>query len=222
MDSSSDYLDIGCGSGLAASFAAKRGAKVSGVDASENLISIAKSRTPEGKFQVEEIENLPFDDNRFSCVTGFNSFQYAANPLSALKEARRVTQANALVIVMTWGEPENMEAAQLVVALKPLLPSPPPGAPGPFALSDESRLKDFAVDAGLSPVEVFDVNCPWIYSDLAQAVDGLTSSGVAAKAIEHSGSEAVKEAHIKALKPFVKDDGRYIIDATFRCLVAST
>jgi hypothetical protein len=40
---------------------------------------------------------------------------------------------------------------------KPLLPSPPPGAPGPFALSEASALRALAEAAGLEPIEVFDV-----------------------------------------------------------------
>ena len=40
------YLDAGCGSGMAAQIAAERGASVLGLDAAEDLISIAKSRVP--------------------------------------------------------------------------------------------------------------------------------------------------------------------------------
>ena len=75
-----NYLDVGCGSGLAARLAADRGAKVSGVDAAENLLAIAQSRVPAGQFRVADLEELPFADKTFDVVTGFNSFQYAANP----------------------------------------------------------------------------------------------------------------------------------------------
>lgn len=40
-------LDAGCGTGLLASDLARRGAEVVGVDLSENLIELARSRTPE-------------------------------------------------------------------------------------------------------------------------------------------------------------------------------
>ncbi len=216
-----NYLDVGCGSGLAACFAAERGARVSGVDAAESLLAIAKERSPNGDFRVSDIENLPFEENTFSCITGFNSFQYAGNPSIALREAKRVATANANIVVMTWGKPEGMEAAQLVASLKPLLPPPPPGAAGPFALSDEKLLRAFASQAGLKPVEVFDIESPWIYPNLETAMRGLRSSGVAAKAIEHTSLEAVNQAHQAALEPFVQDDGSLRIGATFRCLLAS-
>lgn len=45
-------------------------------------------------------EALPFPDQVFDVVTGFNVFQYAANPEAALGEARRVARPGALVAVM--------------------------------------------------------------------------------------------------------------------------
>jgi hypothetical protein len=113
-----------------------------------------------------------------------------------------------------------MEAASIVAALKPLLPPPPPGAPGPFALSDETTLKRFAADAGLKAFDIFDVACPWEFPDEATVLRGLSSSGVAARAIETSGQDAVDAAHAAAIVPFQQSDGSYRIGATFRCLLA--
>lgn len=216
-----NYLDVGCGSGLATKFAAERGVNVNGIDAAHTLIAHARERTPTGDFRVSDIESIPFEDNTFSCITGFNSFQYAGNPTIALKEAKRVAKTDATVVVMTWGEPENMEAARLVSALKPLLPTPPPGAPGPFALSEERLLRQFASTAGLQPVEVFDVDSPWHYPNLETAMRGLRSSGVALRAVENTSEQAVNEAHQAVLESFVQDDGSLKIGATFRCLIAS-
>jgi SAM-dependent methyltransferase len=214
------YLDAGCGAGMAAQIAAGRGAQVSGLDAAPDLLAIARRRVPSGDFHVGDLESLPFADEKFDLVTGFNSFQYAGNPGIALAEARRVTKSGAHVVIMTWGRPEGMEAASLVAALQPLMPAPPPGAPGPFALSDEAALRAFATGAGLEPVEVFDVDSPWRYPDLSTALRGLNSSGVAVRALENSSEDAVNEAHSKALAPFRQSDGSYKIGANFRCLLA--
>jgi ubiquinone/menaquinone biosynthesis C-methylase UbiE len=83
------YLDVGCGAGLAAQLAAARGAQVSGLDAAENMLAIARTRVPDGDFHVGELESLPFPDGTFDLVTGFNAFQYAANPVAALADARK-------------------------------------------------------------------------------------------------------------------------------------
>lgn len=79
-----------------------------------------------------DLKDLPFADATFDVVTGFNAFQFAGNPVRALTEARRVTKPGGIVAVMTWGRPEGMEATSIVAALRPLLPAPPPGAPGPL------------------------------------------------------------------------------------------
>jgi ubiquinone/menaquinone biosynthesis C-methylase UbiE len=183
------------------------------------LLEIARARLIEGDFHLGELEQLPFANDSFDAVTGFNSFQYAARPGAALAEAKRVAKPGGRVVVMTWGEPEGMEAASLVAALRPFLPPPPPGAPGPFALSNETALRSFAEAAGLEPAEIFDVESPWVYENLAMAMRGLRSSGVAARAIEYSSVEVVDAAHEKALAPFRRENGSYVVGARFRCLV---
>jgi SAM-dependent methyltransferase len=214
------YLDVGCGAGLAAQLAAARGAVVSGIDAAPALLAIARSRTPAGDFREGDLEELPFADRNFDVVTGFNSYQFAGNPRAALAEARRVAKPAGAVAVVTWGTPEGMEAASVITALRPLMPPPPPGAPGPFALSDQGALRGFASDAGLATVEVFDVSCPFVYPDEATALRALNSSGVAARAMEIASETVVSEAHAKAIAPFRQPDGSFRIGATFRCLLA--
>ena len=169
---------------------------------------------------MADLEAVPFDAGSFDVVTGFNSFQFAADPVRALAEARRVAVPGGRVVVMTWGRPEGMAAAAIVGALRPLLPPPPPGAPGPFALSDEVKLRDFALAAGPSPEAVVDVDSPWYYPDAATALRGLGSSGVAARAAGLSGRAAVDAAHLAAIAPFRHEDGSFRIGAACRFLVA--
>ena len=221
LGAGSNCCDLGCGAGMAAARAADRGAKVSGLDAAENLLAIAKSRVPSGHFLLGDLEELPFSDAEFDLVTGFNSFQFAADPVVALRRHAVSPKPTGRVVIMTWGQPEEMEAASLVAALKPLLPPPPPGAPGPFALSDASTLRALAESAGLKPLQVLDVACQWQYRDLDTAQRGLASSGVAIRAAEHSGAEAVDAAHAAALAPFRREGGTYRIGASFRWVLAS-
>ena len=214
------YADLGCGSGLAMTKAAALGATVSGLDAAEALLAIARDRVPDGDLRLGDLESLSFDDDAFDLTTGFNAFQYASDPIAALREARRVTRPGGMVVVMTWGEPANMAAALLVGALKPLLPPAPPNAPGPFALSSREAITAFAEQAGLKVTRILDVESPWHYPDLDTALRGLDSSGVAERARAQSGEAAVTQAHRAALEPFRQADGSYTIGAWFRCLFA--
>jgi SAM-dependent methyltransferase len=213
-------LDAGCGSGLALRMAADRGAQVAGLDASTALLAVAIGRLPGAELHQGDLEALPFADRSFDLVTGFNAFQYAADPVRALAEARRVTRPGGKVAVTVWGEPEGMAMAGVITALAPLLPRPPAGTGGPFALSPRAALADLAQTAGLNPEGFLDIPTSFDYADEAAALRGLRSSGVAARAIALAGEAAVDAAHARALAPFREADGSYRVPAAFRCLIA--
>jgi len=213
-------LDAGCGSGGFCWLALGRGAEVAGLDAASALVAIARERVPAGDFRVGELEDLPWADGSFDLVTGFDSFQYAANPVRALREARRVAAPGAPVVVTTWGRPESCEAAAYLRALAAALPPPPPGAPGPFALSEPGALERLARDAGLSPDEPVDVECIWGYADLDTALRGLLSAGPAVRAVRHAGAAVVRRAVAESIAPYRTAQGSYRIENTFRFLVA--
>lgn len=214
-------LDAGCGAGMAAMRAAALGATVAGIDAAPLLLDIARERVPAGDFREGDLEDLPFPDDSLDVVTGFNAFQFAGNPVRALAEARRVTRPGGTVAVMTWGRPEGMQAAAVVGALRPLLPPTATGAPGPFALSDPDRLSAFVAQAGLSPRAVIEGETAWTYPDLATALRGVNSSGVAVRAIGIAGEEAVTAAHSAALAPFAQPDGSLRIGARYMAVLAT-
>jgi SAM-dependent methyltransferase len=209
-------LDVGCGSGLALRLAADRGASVTGLDASSGLLEHARRRVPGAPFVQGELEQLPFADGSFDVVTGFNSFQYAAQPAVALAEAARVLAPGGRVLYLNWAPPEQCEAAGYLAAIGALLPPPPPGAPGPFALSDHDAIVRVFEEAGLTVRSTGDVTVVWSYPDHATALAGLMAAGPIVHAIEHSGEEAVVDATGAFLEPFGTDDGGYRITNVFR------
>jgi SAM-dependent methyltransferase len=213
-------LDAGCGAGMVVKMMADRGARASGIDASAALLGIARRRTPSADLRQGEIEDLPYPAAAFDAVTGFNSFQFAADPRAALAEAGRVAKPGATVAVMTWANPEGMPAARLVSALRPLLPPPPQNAPGPFALSDPEALRALAASAGLEPQDLITVDCTWSYPDLPTALRALKSPGMVARALEHLSEETIDAANTAALEPFGRPDGSYRVAARFQCLFA--
>lgn len=213
-------LDVGCGPGLAAQVFSQTLANVAGIDASAAFIGIARERLPGRNLRVGEMETLPYADGSFDVVTGFNAFQYAASPVNALREARRVTQPDGAVVVATWGPPEHCEAAGHLKALGALMPPPPPGTPGPFALSDESKLKALVSEAGLTPIAVVDVVCPWSYPNLDVALRAMLSAGPAERAIRNSGIDRARDAVASAISAFRKPSGEYYLKNKFRYLIA--
>src|SRR4051812_39317246 len=100
-------LDAGCGSGLALQLAVERGAVAAGLDASADLIAIARGRVSGADLRVGELEELPYADDSFDVVTAFNSVQYAGDPGRAIVELARVVRPGGLVAVATWGQPQD-------------------------------------------------------------------------------------------------------------------
>ncbi len=213
-------LDIGCGSGIFCELAAKRGAAVSGLDASDALLEIARERLPGGDFRTGEMEEIPYADRTFDVVTAFNSFQFAANPVAALQEASRVSRTGT-VVVAVFGKPGESESTAYISAMGSLLPPPPPGAPGPFALSADGALEALAQKAGLRADQVETVACPWEYRDDETALRGLLSAGPAIRAIQVNGEDIVCNAILEALVPFKTSAGGYRLSNSFRYMIAT-
>jgi SAM-dependent methyltransferase len=213
-------LDVGCGAGLALTVAHKRGAKVSGLDAAALLVAIAKSRLPDAEIRIGEIEELPFADRTFDVVSGFNSFQYAADRVHALEEAKRVTKASGFVVTAIWGEADKCEMGGCLAALGKLMPPPPPGAPGPWALSPPGALESLVEQAGLKPDRAGSVTVVFPFADEETALCGLLAAGPAIRAIRNSSETEARKGVSEAIRPYRKSDGSYALKNEFRFLVS--
>ena len=220
IDSSTMLLDVGCGSGLFSSLAAEKGAIVTGIDASKPFVELARKHVPDAQFTIGEMEELPFDDAEFDIVCGFNSFQYAANTKNALSEAKRVLKTGGKLVAMIWGNKEDCEAATYLKAVGGLLPPPPPGAPGSFALTENSALENILAEIGFKNIKSADVPTVWDYENASFALSGLLSAGPAVKAIEHSGIEKVSDTIAEAIKPYIQSNGHVVYNNKFRIVIA--
>jgi SAM-dependent methyltransferase len=209
-------LDVGCGAGLALQLAVARGADASGLDASPGLLEYACRRAPGAAIIQGELQSLPFPDDAFDAVTGFNSFQYAADPSEALRDAKRVTARGGRILALVWSPAEMCELAPHLLSLGALMPPPPPGATGPFTLCGRDALEDFFATAGLEVDQVADVPCTFAYPDTATAIAALSSAGPVVRIAEHAGQDAVRTNVEAFLADHVRPDGTYAIHNPFR------
>lgn len=214
-------LDVGCGTGMAAQLAAKLGAEITGLDASEAELAIARERVPNSEFRCGEMEELPYADASFNVVTGFSSFQFAEDPVNALWEARRVVKPGGYVAMVAWGRMEDCEFAATLKAVMACLPPPPPGAKGTFALSEPGKMEALMEQAGLSVYASGDVSCPFTYPDDETAWKTINSSGPLAAAVRTAGEETVKQAVLASLTPFKTLDGGYRQENLFHYVIAT-
>src|SRR5262245_50562601 len=86
----SSVLDVGCGTGVAAITAARRGAKVTGLDLTPALLERAKYNAKlagvEVDFHEGDAENLPFPDASFDIVVSQFGHMFAPRPMVAIQE----------------------------------------------------------------------------------------------------------------------------------------
>jgi len=212
-------LDAGCGAGQAAADAAAAGATVSGLDASEPLLGIARRRSPAGDFRTGDIESLPFGDGSFDVVTAFNSVQYATDPAAAAGELARVCRPGGSVVVGVWGDPARCETDALFGRLRSLAP-PPPGTPAPLACSDPGVVEDLLAKAGLEVRDGAEVAIPIEFVSLDDAWTAHTSVGPLQKVIEMAGPQAVRAVIDAVLEADRKPDSALRQDNVMRYVLA--
>ena len=220
IDAGATALDVGCGSGLFCSFAARRGASVAGIDAAEGLLAIARGRTPAGEFRIGDMEELPFADASFDLVSGFNSFQFAADPANALRQAKRVAKPTGTISMAVWGAAKDCEAAAVLKAIGSVLPPPPPGTPGPFALSEPGVMEGMLSKAGLTPGQAEDVDTPFDFADEDAAYRAFAASGPGIRAVRHAGEDKLRAMLSSVFAPFKTKSGSLHLDNKFRFVLA--
>jgi len=215
-------LDVGCGGGFAMLLAARRGATVAGIDATEELIEIARERVPGADLRVGDIGvPLPHPEASFDVVTAFNSVQFSPDPVATIEHLRGVTKPGGVIALLVWGPPEQCESGVMFAEMAPLMP-PTSGGPAPIAWSAEGQLEKLAHAAGIEALAVTDVPNPLVYPDLATAVRTQLSSGPARAAIGCSGLAATRGALTRAFAGSRRPDGTYRQENVFRYLLART
>lgn len=232
-------LDVGCGAGRFCRIAADRGARVSGIDATPELVEIARRRVLGGDFRAGEMEALPWPDDSFDLVTGFNSFFIAADTANAVREAGRVARPGGHIAMTVFGRPEHCDSTSVFASLAPLF-APPAGAtaedagdaddageaaaaeePKAPSLSEEGGLEALADATGLV-VEAADY-LPFeeVYPDLETVLRGMLAAPPFRRAARAAGEERVREVVAEALRPFeapgggcrLREEARYLVAA---------
>jgi SAM-dependent methyltransferase len=220
VTSGTRVLDVGCGAGFALVLAAKRGADVAGVDASHALLDVARTRLPDADLRSDDLEHLSFPQDAFDAVTAFNSVQYASDPSSALREIKRVARRGAPVAVASWGDPDRCQTTSVMAAMGSLLPPPPAGSGGPFALAAPGALEALVERAGLTAERAIEVPTPFLYTDVDAAVRATLASGPGRATIDHAGIDAARDGLAAALEPFVDADAAVRLENLFRVVIA--
>ncbi len=94
-------LEIGCGGGLLLREAVVLGVSATGLDHSQEMVSLALERAPGAEVLLGSADGLPFADQSFDAVAMSVVFFFFADPLSVLSECRRVLAPGGRIAVYT-------------------------------------------------------------------------------------------------------------------------
>ena len=213
-------LDIGCGTGVFLRLVADRGAKTFGLDASDALIEIARERLPDADLRVGDMEALPYDDDGFDVVSGFNAFFFANDFVGALGEAGRVAKPAATVVIQVWGPHERNELEAMKEVVRPFLPPRPPDAPPEPDYSAPGVLESLAREAGLQPDQRFQTRYAFEYPDEETLGRAMMAPAGIATLVGPQREDQVRAAIVEGLAPYRTQDGGYRLENEFQFLIA--
>jgi SAM-dependent methyltransferase len=114
-------LDVGTGTGRAAIALARRGARVTGVDASSEMLAVARRRADEAgatvTFGPGDAHQLPFEDRSFEAVTCLRVLMHTPGWRQALGELCRVARDRVIFDYPAIASAAALQAAARKVAL---------------------------------------------------------------------------------------------------------
>jgi SAM-dependent methyltransferase len=213
-------LDVGSGVGTFLRLVAERGGQPHGIDASEELVALARTRLPAADLRVGEMEDLPWAADTFDLVTGFNAFFFANDMVAALREAGRVAKPGAPVVIQVWGAHERCDLEAMKQLARPFLPPRPADAPPDPDLSLPGALGTLARQASLAPETEFDAT--WVLEFPDAETLGRAMVAVAGLAVlcGPDREQELETAIVEGLASFRAEDGSYRLSNEFHYLIA--
>jgi Methylase involved in ubiquinone/menaquinone biosynthesis len=171
-------LDVGSGTGVAASVAADAGADVIGIDASVGMLAVARRTRPSLRLAGAEAIDLPFADSVFDAVIGNFVLAHFTKVETALFDVIRVLRTGGRVAFSTWRDgPDAYQQAwrdlvESVVPREMLEPAYAQAAPWHERFRSRQAVEEALIDAGLRHVRTETRRYHWIYSR-EDYLDGL-------------------------------------------------
>jgi SAM-dependent methyltransferase len=152
-------LDVACGTGVLACTAAARvgrRGRVTGLDASAEMLVVARRKSHAIEWLDGRAENLPFDDESFDAVVSQFGMMFFDDRALALREMHRVLRSNGRLAVAVCDAVERSPGYGALASLLEQLfgVSVATAFRAPFAIGDTALLADLCRQAEIIEPEI--------------------------------------------------------------------
>ncbi len=212
-------LDVGCGSGQVAIdlVRAVDGVTAVGVDLSSPQLEVARQRAGElpATFVQADAQVHDFGDAAYDAVVSRTGTMFFSDSGAAFANLARATRPGGRFVQLVWrGVEENAWLRELFVAIGSVhpMPSPPPGAPGPFALADPDRVRALLTDNGWAEPELRAVDDETYFGpDPDQATDFIVGQmeWLLSRLDDEKRRQAIANLH-DVMAAHTRDDGVWL------------
>jgi SAM-dependent methyltransferase len=191
-------LDVATGPGPVAAAAAKRRARVVGIDLSPKMIELARRLHPGIEFRVADVEALPLPAGAFDAVICNFGLGHFPRPEAALEECVRVLAPGGRLAFAWWDvlTRQRLQAIfrEAIAAAGAAPPARVPQGHDVYRFSDTAQFRNLLAGGGLEDVAVEDFTATLTVPDEAALwTIGLDSLVVTASTIVHA-EPAMREA----------------------------
>lgn len=207
------------GAGIAAAALVGEGGEVVISDVVPGMVDIARERIESRgltnvRTEVLDLEDIAQPDGAFDVVLCREGMMFALDPARAAGEMFRVLRPGGRAAVSVWAaRADNPWLGLLLDAITQVTGAvvPPPGRPGPFALSDGDRFGQLFTDAGFLDVAIERVPVSLRPPSFdAWWARNLKVAGPAVLILDRLDDETrnrVRETVRAAVSPYQTDDG---------------
>jgi SAM-dependent methyltransferase len=192
-------LDAGCGSGGASELCLQRGATVTGVDLSSEMIGLCRESLGGATFEVGSLEELPFATATFDAVIACMVVHFCPNPLRALQELARVTKPGGRIAISSPARPDDDIFLALHVAAE-LRPDDTADIMRPLMFAQPGRLASELETLGLHDITETIVDLQVGPTSFDAAWRLVKSFGPVAITIERAGEQQFLDSYVTKIR----------------------
>ena len=216
-------IDVGCGTGAAARYAAERlggGKAVAAIDLNPGMIAFGRTLDKEGAIDWHQgdIMAMPFADGAFDAVVGNQVLQFLSDRPKALAEMRRVMAKGGRAVFGVYCRIELCPAHCAVASALGRHDVDPAGILNPYSFGDPVALGDVIAAAGFRDVSVVRRTMVARFASPKAFVDALAAGGPSARhaleQLDADGLRQVIEDVAAALAQYVDDAGLRVVTAS--------